>query len=231
MMLPLKLPYGVPAGVFAGTVMLVGWTYFNGELFGYHVTCMAAGFPFFMAEGILLSNHGVVLKPGPERLQLFQKHLALQLCGWLLIAAGFYAIYHNKDVHGKPHFMTRHATLGVSTIVLALLVTPALGAGAFKWLGIHEKLPESWQVPTKTFHRWSGGATFGLAVLTVLYGMATPGIYKELYTPTMQLMTLVCGGVVLNSYLLKGSPTGYSATGYTSVSSEVSMEPLNISRM
>mmetsp|Transcript_10088 Transcript_10088/g.11794 ORF Transcript_10088/g.11794 Transcript_10088/m.11794 type:complete len:229 (+) Transcript_10088:283-969(+) len=225
----LPLPKFVNPTVFAATSLLVAWTYFNGELFGYHATCMATGFLFFMGQGVVLANQGVVLKAGPQRLKVFQQHMTCQVLGWLNIAGGFYAIYANKTAHNKPHFMTNHSKLGLLVLFLGLIMAPLLGGGGFKWLGIYDKLPLNLQPIVKQSHRWVGGITYALAIPVILLGMATPGIHRDYTTSIMQLLTVACGALIFNSYRLK--PTYERASSmpgtYTNLGAQISMESID----
>lgn len=44
-------------------------------------------------------------------------HGILATAGLLMAFGGLYAIYKNKNLHGKPHFKSLHAVLGIVTLV------------------------------------------------------------------------------------------------------------------
>eukprot|EP00239_Pterosperma_sp_CCMP1384_P011280 CAMPEP_0197863210 /NCGR_PEP_ID=MMETSP1438-20131217/40507_1 /TAXON_ID=1461541 /ORGANISM="Pterosperma sp., Strain CCMP1384" /LENGTH=211 /DNA_ID=CAMNT_0043481027 /DNA_START=128 /DNA_END=763 /DNA_ORIENTATION=- len=200
----IPLPDFVPFAVFAGTAGLVAYTYLNGSLFGYHATGMAIGYMMCMGQGIIMSNKGVVTA-GPGRLQHMKNHMYIQMLGAVMICGGFYAIYRNKDINDKPHFVSTHAKYGLACIVLSVGVVPLGGALGFKWLGIFDKLPGPLQAPTKQAHRLAGAGTYVMGMVVALYGLATPGIYREKLTECMQAATVVSALLVGNSYLQKGN--------------------------
>merc|ERR1712086_512082 len=107
-----------------------------------------------MSQGVLLSSRAVALHPGPERLLLLKKHAVVQTLACLAILGGFYAIYKNKEVHGKPHFTSYHSKLGVVTLA-ATFLAPLTGALGFKYLGLFEYLGE-WGSFVKALHRKKG---------------------------------------------------------------------------
>mmetsp|Transcript_4076 Transcript_4076/g.7892 ORF Transcript_4076/g.7892 Transcript_4076/m.7892 type:complete len:229 (+) Transcript_4076:146-832(+) len=186
----------------------VAYLYFDGQLFGYHATFMSLGFMLCMAEGVWLASKAVVLPPGEERLGLLKMHMYIQLAGIFCIAVGFYAIYHNKDVHGKAHFQTYHSWSGL-LVLAGTLVSPVLGALGFRHLGLIHVFPEHLHGVVKLVHRKSGAFTYFGSVFAVMLGLATPVIHKGLITYVLMLLVSVAGGLIFNIYLVK-QEEGYS---------------------
>jgi hypothetical protein len=48
-------------------------------------------------------------------------HGYLSSAGFTLACVGMYIIYRNKDIHGKPHFTSTHAWMGIATMICAFL--------------------------------------------------------------------------------------------------------------
>lgn len=185
-----KVLHKVLLHAFAGSATaLVAATFLDGSRFGWHPTMMAAAYAFAMAQGVHLATDATKLPPGSQRLQQLIVH------AWTMAAAigcaglGAYAIYSNKTLHGKPHFVTLHAKVGLATLCLSI-VAPLLGVVSFKKLGIYEKLPVALQAQSKWFHRNVGKITFFLAAGASLLGLNTPSIFKG-------WVTLVIMGLVL----------------------------------
>ena len=141
---------------------------------------MILGFLLLMGEAILRSTAARPHGSGPERLALLKAHMWLQLgaavsyagldpkpspTGSLLLysstlptvclilrnAGAFYAIYHNKDLHEKPHFKTNHGKVGLSTLILSLLSSMG-GITSFKYLNIISCVPEEYHGLLKFAH-------------------------------------------------------------------------------
>ena len=80
-----------------------GW-----RLFSWH--------PFLMVLGVI-GMIGVSLST--KKLGGYKNtkmHGILAITGLLMAFGGLYAIYRNKNLHGKPHFKSVHAVLGIITL-------------------------------------------------------------------------------------------------------------------
>jgi hypothetical protein len=79
---------------------------------------------------------------------------------------GLYAIYHNKNLYGRPHFTSLHGKAGLA--LLALTVPPMLVGGVFlhpDW-GL-DKTNKEYRKLHKLFSRIIVGSAWG----TAMYGM------------------------------------------------------------
>ena len=148
---------------------------FDGSRFGYHPTFMATGYVLLMAEGAYAAVK-FRTADGPDRVSLIWRHAAIQGAGVLCACIGFYAIYTNKTLHGKPHFTSYHSYAGLAAFVLAL-VAPLGGLVSFKRLGMLTKLPQSYWAPVKLAHRKAGSATVFVALLAVLLTLTHKAVY------------------------------------------------------
>lgn len=75
---------------------------------------------------------------------------------------------------GKQHFTSWHGLLGVTTTLAALLVV-LMGAGAFRRLGLLQKLPLPMQPLLKRAHTAAGALVWFAALFNVLLGLRTHG--------------------------------------------------------
>lgn len=82
-------------GVLAVAAALVA--YADGSLFSLHPIAMSTAYTLAMAEGARAASAAVQLPPGAERLAVLKRHGWLQLASFVCAAAGFWAIYTNKD--------------------------------------------------------------------------------------------------------------------------------------
>jgi cytochrome b-561 len=131
--------YSILAGLYFGYVLPGGkWSWFS-----YHPLFMLIGFVACAGNAVLLKKVG-----GYEN----TKNHGL-LMGLALVCAlfGWYVIYSNKEMFGKPHLKTLHGKLGA--IVLFGYTTVACGG----WFALN---PDSGVLRTnQTFrfiHKWTG---------------------------------------------------------------------------
>mmetsp|Transcript_30161 Transcript_30161/g.72398 ORF Transcript_30161/g.72398 Transcript_30161/m.72398 type:complete len:146 (-) Transcript_30161:240-677(-) len=50
-----------------------------------------------------------------------KNHGTLSSVGLIMACIGMYIIYRNKDIHGRPHFTSNHAWMGIATMVCAFM--------------------------------------------------------------------------------------------------------------
>lgn len=93
------------------------------------------------------------------------------------IGIGFYAIYRNKELHGKPHFTSYHGLAG-AVVLTATAAVPVGGALAFKQLGLMRHAPEMRVALIKALHRKAGALTYFAATFVVMLGLCTPAIHQ-----------------------------------------------------
>jgi cytochrome b-561 domain-containing protein 2 len=99
----------------------------------------------------------------------------LQTFAVALALGGFVAIYANKNVKGKPHFTTWHASFGVLTLLLTA-ASLVLGALSFNRLGVLRHVPEQHRLAVKYVHRTCGGGAVGLGCVTILTAANHPAV-------------------------------------------------------
>jgi len=148
----------VVPGLFLGaSVALV--TFDPLVLFSFHPTAMALGYGALMTPGafLALKLRGA---PGPAlRVAGLWAHAALQTAASAACFGGLVAIVANKTIKRKPHLVSLHATLGAASLLLALCAL-ASGAGAFRALGIWDRLPDRIKPLAKRAHRNLGFAAW-----------------------------------------------------------------------
>eukprot|EP00755_Sulcionema_specki_P017849 Sspe_Gene.65396::Locus_38716_Transcript_1_3_Confidence_0.500_Length_1126::g.65396::m.65396/K08371/CYB561D2; cytochrome b-561 domain containing protein 2 len=156
--------------------------------FLYHPILMSLGFLLLMCEAIAQAARATFLQ-ADARLRLLQRHMYLQVAGAACIFAGLYAIYSNKEMHGKPHVTTTHSQLGV-VVVLLVVTSLFLGAVSFKYLGLATRFAPGVQQALKVVHRVCGSLTFSLAMLTMVIGVRSASLSTNPYIPWLQLAVL-----------------------------------------
>jgi len=178
-----------------GSGLSIAACFLDGTLFGYHPTLMGIGFVLLMAEGVMASVSFRDMEAGPNRVDAIWRHLYVQVAAVLAVAGGFYAIYHNKDLMGKDHFTTDHSKVGLAAIVISF--TSALGgAGAFKRLGLLERIPEQFQAPAKLAHRKVGLVALCLGLAAAVLGIRYPKHSMGAFTYLWQF-AIMCVGLTL----------------------------------
>lgn len=176
--------FTVPVALFDSTV-----------LFTYHPTCMSMGFGLLMTLGVGAGLKLRALGPGAERVRALWVHAATQTLALFLALGGFVAIYRNKAIHGKPHFTTTHGKLGLLTIVLTVL-SPTIGAVAFKRLGLLDAVPEQARPLVKAVHRRLGLFTWCAGALATSLALPHPAVDQGSLTSAWQVSVFVmCAGV------------------------------------
>mmetsp|Transcript_796 Transcript_796/g.1759 ORF Transcript_796/g.1759 Transcript_796/m.1759 type:complete len:273 (-) Transcript_796:241-1059(-) len=171
-----------------GTSLAVAFSVLDGSRFGYHPSCMALAYLLFMAEGALTAIKFRSLE-GPERTTAIWKHASLQSLGVLFAIIGFYAIYTNKSIHGKPHFTSYHSYAGLLAFVLAI-VAPLGGAVSFKRLGLLTRLPQQHWAPIKYVHRKVGQVTVFVGLLAIVLALTHKAVYLGIVSYLLQLCVL-----------------------------------------
>ncbi|KAL6748955.1 cytochrome b-561-like protein [Haematococcus lacustris] len=168
---------------------------FDNSLFCWHPVLMSAGYLLFMSEGIIAA---IMFRhiDGHDRVHAIWGHAWLQLRSVLCIAAGFAAIYRNKVLHGKTHFHSLHAKVGLATLILSVL-SPLWGLLSFKRLGVIQKFPEKWHPWIKWSHRQMGVLCWLLALVTIQLALRHPAVDKGLLTNVWQVAVAVIGGLML----------------------------------
>eukprot|EP00271_Cylindrocystis_brebissonii_P015737 TRINITY_DN38727_c0_g1_i1.p1 TRINITY_DN38727_c0_g1~~TRINITY_DN38727_c0_g1_i1.p1 ORF type:complete len:317 (-),score=36.56 TRINITY_DN38727_c0_g1_i1:283-1233(-) len=173
-------------------------TFFNGSRFGYHPPLLAAGFLFFMGEGIMVA----IGAKGKSRQILLKLHALLQALAAGAIFAGMYAIYTNKTLNNKLHFTSLHGRVGLATLICAALVSLN---GIPTMYGVPSAL-KSLRPNINKAHKLVGATAFLSAGVTIVLGLQTfnPAhpLHKGPITYALAASTLVCLASVLHSSFL-----------------------------
>uniref|UniRef100_A0A7S0WG64 Cytochrome b561 domain-containing protein n=1 Tax=Pyramimonas obovata TaxID=1411642 RepID=A0A7S0WG64_9CHLO len=197
--LVLKLPDWSVHCLLISVPVIVSYMYFNGELFGWHATCMSLGYVLLMGNGVWMSSRATVKPNGEERLMLLKLHGLFQAGAALSVAIGLYCIYHNKEIHGKPHFTTYHSQAGL-VVLIATSAAVVMGVLGFKYLGLIRFVPENMHGLLKTVHRRTGAVTFFSSVFVAMLGLSTASIHQGMLTYFVLGLTSLAGGAVFNIY-------------------------------
>ncbi|CAD7703573.1 unnamed protein product [Ostreobium quekettii] len=168
---------------------------FDWSLFAYHPTCMAIGYLLLMCEGILEAV-GFRSLEGDRRVAAITRHMWWQVSAVVCVGAGFGAIYANKVAHGKEHFLSRHAKVGLATLIFTALA-PLIGAASFKSLGIFETLPMWLQQRVKWIHRNVGTVVWVSSLLTIELALTHHAVQKGAFTTFWQGSVVVLGLIVM----------------------------------
>ncbi|KAK3512368.1 hypothetical protein QTP70_007365 [Hemibagrus guttatus] len=168
--------------------------------------CVSRGtFSFFMTEAILLfSPHSSPL--GKLKHQVKSRlHWILQCSCVSCTLVGLGAIFWNKHVHGKPHFSTWHALLGLVTVCVVVLQSVA----ALPL--IYHKLAKGWSLAKlKRYHAAVGLVTYLLGSASLLLGVSSAWFtssiggnawYITALCPALSALTIM--NQVTNAYMAK----------------------------
>jgi len=89
------------------------------SLFSFHPFFMTLGFGLFMFEAILIfSPHSSLVKSLDRKTKSWY-HFYLQIAAVVCIELGFAAIYFNKNINNKPHFVSWHGIAGLTATIMA----------------------------------------------------------------------------------------------------------------
>eukprot|EP00873_Tetraselmis_striata_P023085 jgi/Tetstr1/443349/TSEL_031364.t1 len=187
-------------------------------LFAWHPLCMSLAFLALMTEGLL---RAVDFRPLEKsaRVAAIQRHGLVQGAALVLLAAGYYAIYLNKERLGKPHLTSYHSKFGLATALLT--VGSALGGVlSFRKLGLIEYVPEHLHATIKGAHRKAGAMTWVLSLITIQLALthqlvAAKGVMKPLWQLSV-LSLAVVGLALLAAKPRQPPPLPYSAGHVTS---------------
>eukprot|EP01059_Diplonema_ambulator_P032750 TRINITY_DN6584_c0_g1_i2.p1 TRINITY_DN6584_c0_g1~~TRINITY_DN6584_c0_g1_i2.p1 ORF type:complete len:210 (+),score=41.08 TRINITY_DN6584_c0_g1_i2:589-1218(+) len=159
--------------------------------FYWHPVMMTVGYVILMSHGVLTATIAVNTM-GDQRLQLLKKHMLVQILANLCVVGGLVAIYQNKELHGKQHFTTPHAKMGLFALGLSFY-SPILGIFSFRSLGLSTCLPNAAINRLKSSHRVVGSLTIVTGLLTALYGvyLHLPGYPQYLVLLTLLVATAV----------------------------------------
>ncbi|KAI3436714.1 hypothetical protein D9Q98_006129 [Chlorella vulgaris] len=177
---------------------------YQGTLFAWHPLMFSLGFLGFMTEGIMAA---VRFRPneGVARVAAITNHALIQLAATACISLGFYAIYHNKNLMGKSHFLSLHGKMGLLTFLLAL-ASPLLGALSFRRLGLVQRFPQHWQPRLKWLHRLVSAYAYVLSMVTMQLALPHPAVLTGVWCRLWQVGVMSLAACML--YVLRGRING-----------------------
>ncbi|KAG5443797.1 Cytochrome b561 domain-containing protein 2 [Clonorchis sinensis] len=182
-------------------LILVFWISFPPtDLFTFHPLFVSLGMLGLMPWGARILDRQLQWIQHVPRTQRLRWHWIIQLFSGVLTCLGVAAVFANKVRHGKPHFTTWHAFLG---LVLLIYVIVELAAGVV----LHWKL---WPVQrwiaygqARRYHMYAGLGLFALATGTFILGFRSIwfkgkvlGLLRETHEPTAMLLLsafVICG--------------------------------------
>ena len=158
-------------GSFLALLAVVAGVWHAPSPFCWHPILMTLGYAVLMTQGILTGVQARQLPAGEARVQLLKQHMLVQILANLSVLAGLAAIYRNKEILGKPHFVTSHAQMGVGVVLLTAVVAPLLGVLGFRSLGVGRSLSDAAVQRLKSFHRIVGRFVHLCGLVTAAYGV------------------------------------------------------------
>lgn len=151
---PLMALYTIAAGYYVGTAK-GNWGWFS-----YHPAAMLLAFVGLAGNAIVMKKVGGLVKT--------RWHGYIMSAAALVAAFGWYVIYSNKDMFGKPHATTWHAWLGIFVMINYFIVAPFIYYTLSPDIGIMKG-----NKTLRWVHKWSSRATTGLAWVVCVMGWRT----------------------------------------------------------
>lgn len=135
------------------------------DLFSWHPTCMTVCFVLLMVQAIVLFSPESSLVPTTQRAEKVQLHWILHTFAVVSAGFGFAAVFLNKEVNNRKHFVSWHGKFGLATSVAVIL---AIIGGVIAKYSTAEVL-RRWVKPInlKLYHATGAMLVFMLAMATV----------------------------------------------------------------
>lgn len=147
------LAYAILIGRYIATQPNGKWSFFS-----WHPFLMICGFMGAMGIGAVTKKLGGYANT--------KYHGYLASVGFMLACGGMYIIYRNKDIHGRDHFTSTHAWMGIATMVCAFL--PMVAGAVF----LHPDFGMDKTNKTYRFiHKWLSRITIMGAYVTGYWGL------------------------------------------------------------
>mmetsp|Transcript_12481 Transcript_12481/g.18863 ORF Transcript_12481/g.18863 Transcript_12481/m.18863 type:complete len:202 (-) Transcript_12481:77-682(-) len=128
--------------------------------FSWHPLSMIMSFVFIAGYSILTKKDGGYVNT--------KLHGYFMMAAVLLALFGWYVIYSNKEMYGKPHVVTLHAQIGVAVM---------LGYIGMTIFGLVALWPDGGIFKTnktvRFLHKWFGRVLTGLSWVCCVYGFNT----------------------------------------------------------
>ncbi|GFR82303.1 cytochrome b561 domain-containing protein 2 [Elysia marginata] len=138
-------------------------------LFSWHPTLMTIGFTLLMTEGIVIFSRSSSLLPSWSRPDKAWLHAILMGGGMSAVSIGFWSIYYNKVLAGKPHFTSWHGLFGLITLCFA--AAQCLGGSIIKYYRYVGSYIKIRLVDLKLYHATAGLCNFLLITITFLLSL------------------------------------------------------------
>eukprot|EP00301_Raphidiophrys_heterophryoidea_P020497 c5170_g1_i1.p1 GENE.c5170_g1_i1~~c5170_g1_i1.p1 ORF type:complete len:209 (-),score=59.02 c5170_g1_i1:5-631(-) len=177
-------------------------------LFSYHPLCMCIGVLVFgvLANSAAIARKLPKAKEGPA--VYMESHANYNSLLALFVVIGFTAIFINKILNNKNHFVTLHAQIG---LVAVLLMTCNF---LFGWFSAYQRSTNKIvYARVDSPHKWSGRIATVLLTLAIAVGMFSNWAEKRF---TLLECYAVCGVVVLvqvgvfSPLVLRAKPANYA---------------------
>ncbi|XP_043268040.1 transmembrane reductase CYB561D2-like isoform X2 [Venturia canescens] len=176
--------------------------------FSWHPICMAVGVGLLMMEAVFTISGEGYLSSKLSRGNRVTLHWILNASGLSLMLIGLIIIVVNKNRHGWNHFVTSHAKLGLSSIIIAIVVAIfGILANNTRWLYPHVR-----PVLVKVGHAFGGIAITILLLATIINGTyknSFPGsetgrslVFAALFIAGVFIIVKPCLGAVARSRVL-----------------------------
>lgn len=153
-------------------------------------------FALLMSEAILAFTSSSPLSKGFSHSSRLTLHWVLQILAVSSITVAFLSIYYTKENYKKEHFVSTHASLGLTTCLLGGGVIAGGIAARFGFLLKSVINP----ILLKSIHASGGIATYLLAITTICYGLQTDWFreksHSDTITTTVTLTALIGLAVV-----------------------------------
>lgn len=133
------------------------------DLFSWHPTCMSVAFVLLLLQAIVIFSPESSLTPTSPKPEKVQLHWILHLFGLVSAVCGFGAVYLNKEMNNRKHFVSWHSKFGFATMVGVLC---AIIGGLMAKYSLNLR---NWIRPInmKLYHATAGMLVFLCAMTTV----------------------------------------------------------------
>mmetsp|Transcript_10299 Transcript_10299/g.31000 ORF Transcript_10299/g.31000 Transcript_10299/m.31000 type:complete len:263 (-) Transcript_10299:1606-2394(-) len=187
----------------------------TGQLFNWHPLCMVIAFPVLMAEALLAYRAPYTAELQKTRQKTI--HVAMHLLAVAIAAGGVVAAWKSHSLK-RPiptdNLYSLHSWLGLSTLGLA-----AVQAGMGVVVYLVPRLAPARRAAFYQYHAALGGATFTLAITTMLAGLQekmsfmivfgkVPVYDAGIRLPAVLGLLLVAIALLVGAQLLPGHPQG-----------------------
>ncbi|XP_031640297.1 cytochrome b561 domain-containing protein 2-like [Contarinia nasturtii] len=154
-------------GVFVVATVCFFSIYNGTTLFTLHPVLMSSGFLLLMSEAIVAFTSNSFVASNLKYNERLTLHWMLQLSAATLIGLAFFSIYSHKNNNNYDHFVTRHASLGLTTCLM-LVGTMCGGIAARYSSAFRKKIKPAL---LKIIHSIVGVITYTMAIITFCLGI------------------------------------------------------------